>query len=179
MQYIYDKDGVLINTIFPEVPGFGIQIPSNGVEFDQELPEKAGYIWLYKEGKPVQVKDNRGIYYSKETGDKVEYTEYGDLPDTLTKKAPSSQYDKWDGKKWVKDEQAEIEDLKQQALSQKEILLLKASEKIAPLQDSVDIEEATDDEIAKLKEWKKYRVLLNRIESQPNFPNNVDWPVMP
>lgn len=51
-----------------------------------------------------------------------------------------------------------------------------AFEKIAPWQDAVDIEEATEDEIAKLKEWKKYRVLLNRIESQPNFPNNIDWP---
>lgn len=179
MQYIYDKKGVLTPTIFPEVPGFGVQIPANGIEIEEELTDKDGYVWLYKDNKIVQVKDNRGIYYSKETGEEIEYKEYGDLPDTLTKKEPSTPYDKWDGKKWVKDEQAELEDLKQQAIVKINSLLVVATQRIEPLQDAVDLDMATDEEIASLKAWKTYRVTLNRVESQDNFPQEINWPLTP
>jgi len=50
---------------------------------------------------------------------------------------------------------------------------------IAPLQDAIDLEEATDAEVAALKAWKKYRVFLNRLPEQPGYPGTVDWPVTP
>lgn len=50
---------------------------------------------------------------------------------------------------------------------------------IAPLQDAVDIDDATDAEIALLKAWKKYRVALNRLPEQPGYPTTVDWPAIP
>ncbi|WP_175649493.1 tail fiber assembly protein [Pseudomonas sp. Marseille-P9899] len=50
---------------------------------------------------------------------------------------------------------------------------------IAPLQDAVDIDEATDAETALLKEWKRYRVALNRLPDQPGYPNEIDWPAPP
>ncbi|EEE4809983.1 tail fiber assembly protein, partial [Salmonella enterica subsp. enterica serovar Enteritidis] len=53
-------------------------------------------------------------------------------------------------------------------------LLQMASEKIAPLQDAVDLGLATDDEKAQLDEWKKYRVLVNRVDTL-----NPDWPEKP
>ncbi|ECI4976754.1 tail fiber assembly protein, partial [Salmonella enterica subsp. enterica] len=53
-------------------------------------------------------------------------------------------------------------------------LLQIASEKIAPLQDAVDLDIATDDEKAQLDEWKKYRVLVNRVDT-----SNPDWPEKP
>ncbi|EEO0299967.1 tail fiber assembly protein, partial [Salmonella enterica] len=41
----------------------------------------------------------------------------------------------------------------------------------APLQDAVDLEEATDEEKARLNAWKKYRVLVNRVDtSKPEWP---------
>ncbi|ECW0880022.1 tail fiber assembly protein, partial [Salmonella enterica subsp. enterica] len=44
--------------------------------------------------------------------------------------------------------------------------------KIAPLQDAVDLGIATDDEKAQLDEWKKYRVLVNRVDtSAPSWPD--------
>ncbi len=49
-----------------------------------------------------------------------------------------------------------------------------ASEKIAPLQDAVDLDIATDDEKAQLDEWKKYRVLVNRVDT-----TSPDWPDVP
>lgn len=50
---------------------------------------------------------------------------------------------------------------------------------IAPLQDAVDIDEATADEEARLKLWKKYRVALNRLPDQPGYPSAIDWPAPP
>ncbi|HGP2643713.1 TPA: tail fiber assembly protein, partial [Salmonella enterica] len=53
-------------------------------------------------------------------------------------------------------------------------LLQIASEKIAPLQDAVDLDEATDKEKASLLAWRKYRVLVNRVDTL-----NPDWPEQP
>ncbi|NHB87162.1 phage tail protein [Photorhabdus tasmaniensis] len=45
------------------------------------------------------------------------------------------------------------------------------------LQDSVDLEVATDSEKAALLEWKKYRVLLTRVDTSQ--APNVEWPEVP
>lgn len=50
---------------------------------------------------------------------------------------------------------------------------------VAPLQDAVDVDEATDYEAALLKAWKKYRVALNRVAEQPGYPTLIDWPAPP
>lgn len=49
--------------------------------------------------------------------------------------------------------------------TKKQYLIEIATIAIAPLQDAVDLDIATDEEITLLKEWKKYRVLLNRIDT--------------
>lgn len=50
---------------------------------------------------------------------------------------------------------------------------------IAPLQDAVDIDEATPDEESRLRLWKKYRVALSRVPEQESYPNSIDWPAPP
>lgn len=50
---------------------------------------------------------------------------------------------------------------------QKQALMSEASDAIAPLQDAVDLDMATPEEESVLKEWKKYRVLLNRVDTSP------------
>ncbi|MFP5424685.1 MAG: tail fiber assembly protein [Gammaproteobacteria bacterium] len=50
---------------------------------------------------------------------------------------------------------------------------------IAPLQDAVDLDEATEAEISTLKEWKRYRVTLNRLPDQEGYPAEIDWPAPP
>lgn len=52
-----------------------------------------------------------------------------------------------------------------------------ANRTIAPLQDAVDISIATDAEIARLAEWKRYRVALSRIDTSK--APDIEWPVMP
>ncbi|MDK1394842.1 tail fiber assembly protein [Pseudomonas protegens] len=50
---------------------------------------------------------------------------------------------------------------------------------IAPLQDAVDLDEATPGELASLKAWKQYRVAVNRVPEQQGYPGKVDWPRQP
>lgn len=60
---------------------------------------------------------------------------------------------------------------------QKSSLMAEAAVAIAPLQDAVDLEEATDNEKTQLTAWKKYRVLLNRIDT--SIAPNITWPTKP
>jgi hypothetical protein len=57
--------------------------------------------------------------------------------------------------------------------------LAEAAMRIAPLQDAADLEEATEAELAQLILWKRYRIDLNRIDQQPGFPAEVEWPTKP
>ncbi|BCL44061.1 tail fiber assembly protein [Enterobacter roggenkampii] len=52
-----------------------------------------------------------------------------------------------------------------------------ADAEIAPLQDAVDLGIATDAETAALTEWKKYRVLLNRVDT--SAAPEIEWPTQP
>ncbi|ECF3449481.1 tail fiber assembly protein [Salmonella enterica subsp. enterica serovar Saintpaul] len=119
--------------------------------------------------------DHRGeTVYDTTTGNQVYISELGPLPENVTSVSPDGEYQKWDGKAWVKDEAAEKAAQLRQAEETKNRLLQIASEKIAPLQDAVDLDIATDDEKAQLDEWKKYRILVNRVDT-----SNPDWPEKP
>ncbi|MEI9715966.1 tail fiber assembly protein [Moellerella wisconsensis] len=63
------------------------------------------------------------------------------------------------------------------AVQQKQSLLSEATENIAVLQDAVDLSMATDQEVALLKEWKTYRVYLNRVDT--SLAPDIEWPQRP
>lgn len=65
------------------------------------------------------------------------------------------------------------------ARTQRDQLLTLAAIRIAPLQDAVDLDESTPDEVARLKLWKQYRIALNRVEQQAGYPAEIDWPRSP
>ncbi|EGX8053145.1 tail fiber assembly protein [Salmonella enterica subsp. enterica serovar Infantis] len=124
--------------------------------------------------------DHRGqTVYDTTTGNQVYISALGPLPENVTSVSPGGEYQKWDGKAkvWVKDEVAEKAAQLRQAEETKNRLLQIASEKIAPLQDAVDLDIATDDEKAQLDEWKKYRVLVNRVDI--STAPKIDWPKKP
>jgi len=52
-----------------------------------------------------------------------------------------------------------------------------ANRTIAPLQDAADISIATDEEMTRLAEWKRYRVELSRIDTSK--APDIEWPVKP
>ena len=49
--------------------------------------------------------------------------------------------------------------------NKKTALMAEATVAMAPLQDAVDLDEATEEERSQLIAWKKYRVFLNRVDT--------------
>ncbi len=71
------------------------------------------------------------------------------------------------------------EELAAIALAERDRRLAVATARIAPLQDAVDLGEATALEEAALLDWKRYRISLNRITQQDGYPAAVVWPEPP
>ncbi|WP_118984363.1 tail fiber assembly protein [Photorhabdus sp. CRCIA-P01] len=124
------------------------------------------------------VPDYRGkIAYDTLTREPIKITEIGELQDTLTFKRPDTDYDRWNGKEWVVDKDLLKSHQINEAKQKQAALLQQANETLSLLQDSVDLEVATDAEKAALLEWKKYRVLLSRVDISQ--APNVEWPEVP
>lgn len=83
----------------------------------------------------------------------------------------------WTGGHWVETSGPSHESQVAEATAKRDNLMAEATAAIAPLQDAVDLDMATDAEIALLKAWKQYRVALNRIDV--NQAPNITWPVPP
>lgn len=139
-----------------------------------------GNIAVFDEQKKVWqlIEDNRGkVVYDTATGQELLISQPGPLPAGTTEKKPASAFDRWNGSAWVKDESAENAAIISEAGAQKLGLLQTANEHIAPLQDAVDLGIADEAEEAALLAWKKYRVLLYRVDTAA--APDIDWPVTP
>lgn len=143
-----------------------------------DAPDGFAAVFDGQTGKWALVEDHRGkTVYDIHTGEAIEINTLGKLPDNVVSVAPDGVYVKWDGKAWVHDAGTEKIALVAQATQQKESLLALAASKIAPLQDAVDLGIATEEESAILIEWKKYRVLINRIN--PDDAPDIIWQEQP
>jgi len=56
-------------------------------------------------------------------------------------------------------------------------LRAEADAAIQPLQDASDLDIATTEEASQLVAWKKYRVMLMRVNTED--PENIEWPEKP
>lgn len=157
----------------------GVSIPANACA-DKPLAAKSGYVvcrnsklngWEY-------LADHRGeTVWSTKTGEPIQVTAPGDYPVNTTLYEPATPYDKWNGERWVTDEAAQKTAEVAAANANKAVLLKSASEQIEPLQDAVDLDMATDDEKARFNKWRKYRVLLTRVDT--SAAPAITWPEAP
>ncbi|MDE9528240.1 tail fiber assembly protein [Xenorhabdus bovienii] len=69
------------------------------------------------------------------------------------------------------------EELQRGAEREKQYLMSQAGNHIAPLQYAVDLQMATNAEQTELTAWKKYCVLLNRVDC--SAAPKIDWPKAP
>jgi len=176
IAYHVDAKGEFSQATYQYLP-VGVGLPANAyLEAPKNVQENQAIIhngqqWTYP-------KDLRGIkIYSTETGAETTMQEVGDIPEGYTTLKPSSEFDKWDGKKWQLDKNKQHQSQINQATTQKNQLIAEATSQINYLQDAVDSQIASEQEIQLLAEWKKYRALVNRIDVQQAA--NIDWPKQP
>ena len=174
--YNVDAKGEFLQTTYQYLP-IGVGLPANAyLEAPKSVKDNQAIIhdgqqWTYP-------KDLRGTkIYSIETGAETILQEVGEIPDGFTELKPTSEFDSWDGKKWQFDKNKQHQYEINQASTKKNQLLAEATTQISYLQDAVDSQIANEQEAQLLIEWKKYRVLVNRIDIEQT--PNIDWPKNP
>ncbi|HFD6663204.1 tail fiber assembly protein [Morganella morganii] len=149
--------------------------PLNALRIAPDIKE--GFCPCEKDGTWINIPDYRGMTaYDKKTALPVVIDDVGELPDNLTLIVPDVDFPKWGGKKWVADSTAKKESNIAEAEAKKQGLLSEATAIIELLQDAVELGMATPEEEARLKEWKKYRVFLSRIDTSAP---DIEWPLKP
>ena len=125
---------------------------------------KDGFHPCAKNGEWVLVEDHRDkTVYNIETKESFKIDYLGEIKKGFTSLEPF-QFSKWNGKKWVLDEDEQNAFKVKQNKMLKNSLLNEANENISILQDAIDLDMSENGDEDKLKAWKRYRVLLNRID---------------
>ena len=174
--YSVDAKGEFLQATYQYLP-VGVGLPAHAyLEAPKNVQDNQAIIhngqqWTYP-------KDLRGTtIYSTETGSETTMQEVGDIPEGYTILKPNTAFDSWNGEKWVLDTEKQHQHDVDIATSQKKQLLSEVNEQISYLQDAVDTDIATDAEIELFSALKKYRALVNRIDTK--LAPNIDWPSKP
>lgn len=174
--YNVDEKGEFLQATYQFLP-VGVGLPANAY-LDAPKSVKDNQAIIHNGQKWTYPKDFRGQkIYSIITGTEITITEIGDIPDDYTLLKPASEFDSWDGEKWVLDTEKQHQHDINVATSQKKQLLSDVNEQISYLQDAIDADIATDAEKSLFAALKKYRVLLNRIDV--NQAPDIEWPIKP
>ena len=174
--YLTNPDGEYIGFIDEFIPATA-GLPA-GAYIDEPPTDEAGKAIIRVGDKWELVDDHRGeTVYSTESGQPIEVKAPGDYPDNTTPLAPATPFDKWNGSAWVTDETK----LKAANIAENEFrkaqLRAQADSEIAWRLDAVNDGYATEQEAADLVKWKKYRVLLMRVDTS-KVPD-IAWPPVP
>jgi hypothetical protein len=97
--------------------------------------------------------------------------------DNLTVSEPRpSQFHTWKDGAWIESVEEKNKYLASENIKKKSNLLAEADKKIAILQDIIDLDMQESNEEEQLKNWKKYRILLTRVDVNSE---NVVFPEKP
>ena len=184
--YNYDGDTREYLSTTTEYLAVGVGIPANSCP-DAPGAVREGYAicrtadltaWEY-------VPDHRGeTVYNTETGEPQEITAPGEYPDNTTTLPPSTEYDTWDGEKWVTDTEAQRSAALTMAESQREMLLSRARAQLVVGQTKLLLGRALpENELASLNAWLNYVDALNALDFT-SIANKADveaiiWPDIP
>ena len=137
--------------------------PDNALRIAPEFKE--GFWPCFNNNEWVLVEDHRDkTVYNIETKSSAKVDYIGSIKEGFTLLEPF-QFSRWNGKKWVLDEDEQKEFKIKQNKSLKNSLLNEANENISILQDAIDLEMSEDGDEERLKAWKKYRILLTRVDA--------------
>ncbi|HHR6222762.1 TPA: tail fiber assembly protein [Providencia alcalifaciens] len=159
---------------------FGGSVVADAYLDAPEIPTKSDIaIVRSSDGRSwMHVADHRGkTAYNTENRQLIEIDFIGDLPATLTLLEPKTEFDKWDGKKWVTDTNAQHTELVAQAEQEKVQRLAEAEQHIGMLERKVRLGMATDAEKELLTQWEVYSIKVADIDT--SLAPNIEFPQKP
>lgn len=175
--YNYDaKSGEYINTTEEYLPQ-GVGVPANATTV-VPLVVKANNVAIFREGKWQAIADHRGeTVYVIADGAAIEVTEPGDYPTGTTTLKPATDFDKWDGTKWVTDTDAQHQSRVSSFARQKAALISEANSITQAWQTQLLLGIITDEDKALLTEWMKYIQAVQAVNIQE--ASTITWPQKP
>lgn len=123
------------------------------------------------------VADTLGVWYDA-TGAQVRIDSLDVDVSALTREAPPDNTSMRVDGAWVPDPAKVAAAAKVSADAAVAAGMAEAARQIAVLQDAVDLGMATDQEAQAYTDWRRYRVLLSRVQSDPAYPD-VTLPQQP
>lgn len=115
--------------------------------------------------------------YSTENRQPIEIDFIGDLPDTLTLLEPKTEFDKWDGKKWVTNTESQKATLIAQSEQEKSRRLEEAEKKIAMLERKVRLDMASEADKDLLTQWEIYSIKVSGVDT--STATDIEFPEKP
>lgn len=160
-----------------EYINIGVSMPGDSIDIEPG-DEVAGKVAVFQRGGWVLNEDHRGetIYSTADaTPSTVDYI--GPVKDGYTSVAPSGPYQKWDGKKWITDADAQHAADVKAADKQKTALLVEAQETISFWQTELQLGIISDEDKASLIAWMQYIKIVQAVDTS-NAPD-ITWPTQP
>lgn len=175
--YNYEaQSGELTSTTEEYLPQ-GVGLPANATIIAPPIVEKSN-VAVFREGNWQIISDHRGeTVYAITDGAATEVTEPGDYPAGTTTIKPATEFDKWDGEKWITDidalNAAKIKSTEDKRTS----LLTNAKATIAIWQTELQLDIIDDEDKSKLISWLSYIKALQKIDS--SAASDIEWPAQP
>lgn len=155
----------------------GVSMPGNSTDIDPG-EAVAGKVSLFTGTGWQLEEDHRGeTVYSTDTGNHVTISQLGDYPEGTTTKAPSTQFDKWDGSEWVTDSEEKHAANVATAEQQKINLLNAANSKISLWQTELQLGIISDEDKESLIAWIGYIKAVKATDT--STAPDIEWPVAP
>ncbi|MFR0227898.1 tail fiber assembly protein [Escherichia coli] len=155
----------------------GVSMPGHSTDKDPG-DEVSGEVAVFSDGTWKQEEDHRDeTVYSTESGEASIVDYIGPVRDGYTSTAPSTPYDKWNGKKWVTDADAQHAADVESANQQKQALLDNAAEVTSDWKTELALGIISDEDKASLIEWMNYIKAVKAVDTSK--APDIIWPTPP
>ncbi|MDW2760770.1 tail fiber assembly protein [Citrobacter freundii] len=175
--YYYDAETFEYMGWSDEYINIGVSMPGDSTDINPG-DEVAGKVAVFQNGGWAINEDHRGetVYSTADaSASTVDYI--GPVKDGYTSVAPSGPYQKWDGKKWIADTDAQHAADVKAADKQKAALLVEAQETISFWQTELQLGIISEEDKASLIGWMNYIKALKAVKT--STAPEITWPKQP
>ena len=156
----------------------GVSMPGYSTDINPG-EKRSGFVAVFNGTGWEQQPDHRGITVYSTMDRTTEFVDYiGEIRSGYTTVAPSTQYDKWDGSKWVTDADAQRNAAIASAEKLRSQLLASADKVMLDWRTELMLGEISDVNKAKLSAWMGYKNKVKAVDVTTD-PENVNWPALP